>query len=287
MSLDPRALAKAREAYLAALRTGLGPSDVVARVVEAYTAMRPPEPSSRLCAGVRRLMAMAVGEEHLAKGVTAATAQRWAYSARRRMDNPHARWTVETVESGVAIRRLADGPMHDPRRNALAVELSELRVGEGRLSQVRKTAVPGSIGAAAIAQARRILGSPKADWSFSTGKTGVWIKRIAPGEIKRGRRKTAMSVLPTKAAWILEKVARRHRLAVTTLRSKKRTAPITLARHEAWLEMALLERPNGKPLWALSTIAEWFGVDHASVSIALGKLGYRRSDVKKALTEAA
>jgi hypothetical protein len=287
MSLDPVALAKARETYLAALRAGVGPSDVVSRVIEAYQAVRPPEPSSsRLCTGVRRMMAMAVGEEQLFE-VNAPTAQRYAYSARRKLDNPRMRWEVRTVQGGVKALRLEDGPMHDPRRNALAAEMTTLKVGERMKSKVRTTPVSGSVGAAAIAAARRALDNPQADWTFSTKPGGVWIKRIAPGEFKRGRRSTALGELPGKAIWILEKVSRRHHLSSTALRGKGRRKTVVRARHEAWLEMAKLNRTNGSPLWPLTTIAEWFGTDHSTVCAALTKLGYRRSELRKALTEAA
>ena len=287
MSLDAVALAEAREAYLAALREGAGPSDVVRRVVEAYRAVRPPEAPSRLSSGVRRMMAMAMGEEHLLKDVSAPTAQRYAYSARRQLRNPQARWSVRTVDGGVAVRRLPDGPMRDPRRNALAAEMAELAVGQKVMSRVRKTPVPGSVGAAAIAAARKILGEPRADWTFRTGKTGIWITRITPGQIKQGRRVTAAGELPGKAVWILEKTAHKHRVSPAVVRSKTRRAPVVRARHEAWLEMAQVRRANGSTLWPLRAIAEWFGTDHATVIAALRKLGYRRSGKEDSLTEAA
>jgi hypothetical protein len=287
MSLDPVALAKARDAYLEALRAGAGPSDVVSQVVQAYQAVRPPEAPSRLCAGVRRLMAMAVGEAQLLDGVSAPTAQRYAYSARRRLDNAQARWAVRTVERGVTVERLPDGPMHDPRRNALAAEIATLKVGDRMKSRVRRAKVSGSVGAAAIAAARRILDNPKADWSFSMRGDGVWITRIAPGEVKRGRRRAAFDALPAKAQWIIEKAARRHGVAPTSVRGKGRRTLVVQARHEAWLQMARLTKANGSPLWPLTTIAGWFSTDHSTVSIALANLGYRRSDAKRALTAAA
>jgi hypothetical protein len=287
MSLDPAALAKAREAYLTALRAGVGPSDVVSRVVEAYQAVKPPEAPSRLCPGVRRVMAMAVGEEQLFEGVTAATVQRYAYSARRKLGNPEARWAVRTVAEGARATRIEDGSMRTPRRNPLAEEMITLKVGEKMKSRVRHTRVPGSIGAAAIAAARRMLGNPKADWAFRTSPNGVLITRIAPGEIKRGRRRTAFGELPSKAQWIVEKAARQYDVALTSVRGKGRRARVVQARHEAWLQMAKLNRIDGSPLWPLTTIAEWFGTDHSSVSAALAKLGYRRSESRKALTKAA
>lgn len=74
------------------------------------------------------------------------------------------------------------------------------------------------------------------------------------------------------AAAILRSVASRHGLTVNQLKSKRRTAALVAARHEAAAQLAA-----SLPGWTLPRIAKFIGyADHTCVIHALRKMGVRR-----------
>lgn len=129
----------------------------------------------------RALAAMRVGEvRHFQGKGTHVLRQRLA-SARRLMENPRARWSMESLaDNEVRVTRRPDGDTleRDETRNPVVCELLALAPGENLLSaHVTAGRGAGSLTTFHRVMARRRLGEPNAQWAARATSRGVRITR--------------------------------------------------------------------------------------------------------------
>ena len=129
----------------------------------------------------RALAAMRVGEiRHFQGKGTHVLRQRCAY-ARRLMENPRARWSMESIaDNEVRVTRRPDGDTRerDETKNPVVCELLTLAPGESLLSAwVTSGRGAGALTTYHKVMARRRLGEPNAQWAARVTSKGVRITR--------------------------------------------------------------------------------------------------------------
>lgn len=128
----------------------------------------------------RQLMAMAVGDVVEFPPMTQGALTTLRTTARKKLENPDARWHGETLPSGyIRVTRLEDGAER-PEKRSPAVELIAAMNLNGRIS-IPKDQVPASgLHAGIKAQARRLMKYPPANWRSERLKNGnLRVRRIS------------------------------------------------------------------------------------------------------------
>lgn len=100
-------------------------------------------------------------------------------TARRRMNNPDAKWQILTYDDHYIIMRLPDGvkPSRDPRGNKYARFLADMALGETKFGGELFKDTHDLVLSRKIL-ARKLLGQPHANWKSWSIPGGVNIKRI-------------------------------------------------------------------------------------------------------------
>lgn len=267
----PMAMEPARAAYVSAVRSGAGPSDVVAAVVEAYIqaandlgALLPPIKRQRqVSSSTRTIAALSPGERAVVHGIVAGQLVRHYATARRILGNPDAMWSSATQpDQSVVVTRNEDGcNLRDPRRNAKAMELAGMAVGQSRISATIVTASTGSVHLAKR-QARRILGDPTAQWSVKATTRGMRVTRLEPdgqSEDCAGRK------APKDVLAVLRSVSDARRVSIGDMTGPSRAKPIANARWAAITRLHALTKPDGSPRYSPRQIGEFVNRDRTSV----------------------
>lgn len=251
--MNPNGLAAAREAYLTAVRV-MGPTDAVRSIVAAYLAADEPAPilkrdDSRVSPTSRALAALAVGDKVTLANTAPVLVRHLCPTARALMGNNDATWRMRALPcGGVEATRLADGQdpnAKDPTRNAKAVELASLAVGQFKTGvHIKSVRGAGSVNQSDKTAARKILGNPQADWKTETLNRGVRILRTHDRIIG--------PPWPRDAEVIIQMVARQYNVAVSSMLGHAR-GRASDARIDAW------EKLFNTGLWGNKKIGEWFG----------------------------
>lgn len=129
----------------------------------------------------RKLMAMAVGDVIELPPITQGALTTLRTTARKRLDNPDARWHATTLPTGyVRVERRPDGSPHEygkPKSPAVAI-LAAMNLN------ARVTLKPGEFPASGLhvglkAQARKAMGYPRANWRAEKLKNGgLRVRRV-------------------------------------------------------------------------------------------------------------
>lgn len=130
----------------------------------------------------RKLMAMAVGDTIELPPITNGALTTCRTTARKRMENPDARWHAETQESGyVKVTREPDGSAHKfgkPRSPAVAI-LAAMNLN-ARVTIPKGDFPASGIHAGIKAQARQAMNYPRANWRTEKLKNGsLRVRRFA------------------------------------------------------------------------------------------------------------
>lgn len=277
-ALNSDALRAAHFAYLAAVRASQGPSSVVEAIVRAYldqaVAAKSATPIKRaggVSPNTLEIARMQIGDVIALRAAAQSSVRNTFVTARRIMKNPDARWATARAKGGLfEIRRLPDGMIgRDPRRNALAVELSELEVGDSRVFAVANYTKHRSAYQVAKNQARRILGDETADWAYKITSKGARVSRIEPDPVKSDLREMHV---PRDMRRIARQVMERHGVTASELVEMDRRPHVAAARHELIGRIHELTDRHRQPRYTKVQIGRLIGRrDHSTINNSLAR----------------